>query len=185
MPFEPKAPSLRALSHLSRLLNGPPGAQVGKSYQCIRHVQRNALISTLPRWAQPSFIAFKQTAHRHVQSRTFTSTSSHPSKTKHRKTLNKSDPFDVTQLQADIDQTIEQLKTDLAKLRGGGRFNHDVVEALRVQPLKSSKETVKLGNLAQVLPKSRYLHVVVGEPEVSSSYQVQSLRMDRRKMNLR
>ncbi|KAI7124355.1 hypothetical protein KC352_g32363, partial [Hortaea werneckii] len=59
------------------------------------------------------------------------------------------DPFDFSTLEADIAAITERLKNDLSKLRPGGRFNPEVLEALRVQPDKSSKETVKLNDLAQ------------------------------------
>jgi len=62
------------------------------------------------------------------------------------------------------------LKDDLSQLRQGGRFNPQVLENLRVQ-LKQGG-AVKLGDLAQVVPKGRIVQVVVGEQEVwiSSSH---------------
>jgi len=56
------------------------------------------------------------------------------------------------------------LKDDLSQLRQGGRFNPQVLENLRVQ-LKQGG-AVKLGDLAQVVPKGRIVQVVVGEQEV-------------------
>jgi ribosome recycling factor len=74
------------------------------------------------------------------------------------------DPFDFSALETDISDAIDKLKTDLSQLRQGGRFNPQVLEALRVQ-LKQSGP-VKLGDLAQVVPKGRVVQVVVGEQEV-------------------
>lgn len=67
-------------------------------------------------------------------------------------------------LEADIGKAIERLKNDLSKLRAGGRFNPEVLEALRV---KVGKESVRLGDVAQVVPKGRQVQVLVGEEEVS------------------
>jgi ribosome recycling factor len=67
-------------------------------------------------------------------------------------------------LETDISDAIDKLKTDLSQLRQGGRFNPQVLEGLRVQ-LKQGGP-VKLGDLAQVVPKGRVVQVVVGEQEV-------------------
>ncbi|KAK4565470.1 hypothetical protein LTR86_004087 [Recurvomyces mirabilis] len=75
------------------------------------------------------------------------------------------DPFDFTTLEADIASAIERLKTDLSKLRAGGRFNPEVLENLRVQPDKSSNQTVKLSDVAQVIPKGRVVQIMVGEKD--------------------
>ncbi|KAK6426342.1 hypothetical protein LTR95_016134 [Oleoguttula sp. CCFEE 5521] len=75
------------------------------------------------------------------------------------------DPYDFSALEADIASSIERLKTDLSKLRAGGRFDPEVVENLRVQPQKSSNQTVKLSDVAQVIPKGRTVQVMVGESD--------------------
>merc|ERR1712070_994402 len=75
------------------------------------------------------------------------------------------DPFDFSTLEADIAAITERLKYDLSKLRPGGRFNPEVLEALRVQPDKSSKETVKLNDVARVIPKGRSVQILVGEKD--------------------
>ena len=77
------------------------------------------------------------------------------------------DPFDFTNLDAGIAHAIEKLKDELSKLKPGGRFNPDLLEGLRVQLEKGSKDTVKLGDLAQVVPRSgRSIAVLIGEAEV-------------------
>ncbi|PQE29962.1 Ribosome recycling factor protein [Rutstroemia sp. NJR-2017a WRK4] len=77
-----------------------------------------------------------------------------------------SDPFDFTALQQGIDKSLEKLKNDLSKLRTGGRFNPEVLEALRVKLSKDSKESFRLGDLAQVLPKGgRSVQLLVGEQD--------------------
>ena len=78
------------------------------------------------------------------------------------------DPFDFTILEADISSIIDRLKSDLSKLRVGGRFNPEAVENLRVQPNKTSSETLKLSDLAQIIPKGRTLQIIVGEKDVST-----------------
>lgn len=76
------------------------------------------------------------------------------------------DPYDFSALEADISSSIEKLKNDLSKLRAGGRFNTEVLENLRVQPNKNEKQTVKLSDLAQVIPKGRTVQLLVGEKDV-------------------
>ena len=74
------------------------------------------------------------------------------------------DPFDFTDLEAGIQKSLDRLKDDLSQLRPGGRFNPEVLEALRVQLSKDNKESVKLGDLAQAVPKGgRTIVVLVGE----------------------
>lgn len=76
------------------------------------------------------------------------------------------DPFDYSSLETDINTTIERLKDDLSKLRAGGRFNPEVLENLRVQLEKSSNQTVRLSDVAQVIPKGRTVQIMVGEKDV-------------------
>ncbi|KAH8813174.1 putative ribosome-recycling factor, mitochondrial, partial [Xylogone sp. PMI_703] len=76
------------------------------------------------------------------------------------------DPYDFSALEAGITKVIEKLKNDLAKLRTGGRFNPELLENVRVHLTKDSKSTIKLGELAQVLPKGgRMVTVLVGEKD--------------------
>lgn len=79
------------------------------------------------------------------------------------------DPFDFTQLQTGISDALTRLKEDLQKLRsgGGGRLNPEVIEQLRVNLVKGSNETVRLSEVAQVVPKGgRAVAIIVGEENV-------------------
>ncbi|EEH37221.1 ribosome recycling factor domain-containing protein [Paracoccidioides lutzii Pb01] len=85
-------------------------------------------------------------------------------------TLDPDDPYGFTQLDNDIAEAVRKLKDDISKLRAGGRFNPGTIESLRVAVTKGdgkgSKETVRLGELAQVIPKGgRMLTLLVGEDE--------------------
>lgn len=81
-----------------------------------------------------------------------------------------SDPFDLTQLHKGIGDALARFKDDLHKLRSGGRLNPEAIENLRVHVTKGSNETVKLGELAQVVPKGgRAVTIIVGEEDVSCS----------------
>lgn len=83
--------------------------------------------------------------------------------------LKSTDSLDLSQLQQGIATAVARLKDELSKLRMGGRLGTDALESLRVQISKGSKETVKLGDLAQVFPKSgRLVAIMVSEEEVSS-----------------
>ncbi|KAL4872146.1 hypothetical protein BDV12DRAFT_150987 [Aspergillus spectabilis] len=74
------------------------------------------------------------------------------------------DPLDLTQLEHGIAAAVSRLKDELSKLRIGGRLSTEMLESLRVQLSKDSKETVKLGELAQVVPKGgRMVTVLVSE----------------------
>jgi len=80
---------------------------------------------------------------------------------------NSNNPFDTSALETSIQKAVDKLKEDLSKLRAGGRFNPEVLEGLRVQVVKGSKESVRLGELAQVLPRGgRSVVLVVAEREV-------------------
>ncbi|KAJ5936439.1 hypothetical protein N7454_005074 [Penicillium verhagenii] len=76
------------------------------------------------------------------------------------------DPSDLSQLQAGITTAVARLKDDLSKLRAGGRFNTASLEGLKVQLSKDSHESVKLRDLAQVVPKGgRMVTILVAEEE--------------------
>jgi ribosome recycling factor len=85
--------------------------------------------------------------------------------------------YDVSSLEAQILKAIEKLTHDLSQLRGGGKLNPEVVESLKVQlgTAGQGKETVRLGDIAQVVPRGRMMNVVCGEEEVRLySYRVPS-----------
>ena len=78
------------------------------------------------------------------------------------------DPFDQSQLQNGITAAISRLKDDLSKLRAGGRFNTASLEGLKVQLSKDVQNLVRLGDLAQVVPKGgRMVTILAAEEEVS------------------
>ena len=76
------------------------------------------------------------------------------------------DPFDFSELESGVERAQSRLKDDLSKLRAGGRFNPESVENLRVHAIKGSKDTERLANLAQVIPRGRTLNILVGEEAV-------------------
>lgn len=81
------------------------------------------------------------------------------------------DAFDLSTMESQILKAIERLTHDLAELRSGGRLNPENIEKLKVT-LKTTgsaqgpKETHRVGDLAQVIPKGRVVSVVAGDEEV-------------------
>ncbi|KAF2744059.1 ribosome recycling factor, partial [Sporormia fimetaria CBS 119925] len=75
--------------------------------------------------------------------------------------------YDVSVLEASILKAIEHLTHELSQLRAGGRLNPEIVESLKVQlgTARDGKQTVRLGDIAQVVPKGRLLNIMVGEKE--------------------
>ncbi|KAF2874570.1 ribosome recycling factor domain-containing protein [Massariosphaeria phaeospora] len=78
--------------------------------------------------------------------------------------------FDVSGLEAQVLKAIEKLTHSLSQLRAGGRLNPDILEGLRVHLGNAGKdgdgkETVKLGDIAQVVPRGRVLQVMCGEAD--------------------
>ncbi|KAL4774119.1 ribosome recycling factor-domain-containing protein [Aspergillus nidulans var. acristatus] len=74
------------------------------------------------------------------------------------------DPSDLSQLELGIATAVSRLKDELTKLRTGGRLCPETIESLRVQLSKGTKETARLGELAQVVPKGgRMVAVLVSE----------------------
>ncbi|KAF1813926.1 ribosome recycling factor [Eremomyces bilateralis CBS 781.70] len=74
--------------------------------------------------------------------------------------------YDLSNVESSILTSIEKLSHALAQLRTGGRFNPDVVEDLKVHLPKQpggSAAVVRLGDLAQVIPRGRNMQVIVGE----------------------
>ena len=76
--------------------------------------------------------------------------------------------YDVSGLEAQILKAIEKLTHELSQLRSGGKLNPDIVESLKVQlgTAGHGKETVRLGDIAQVVPRGRVLNVICGEEGV-------------------
>ena len=76
--------------------------------------------------------------------------------------------YDVSGLEAQILKAMEKLTHDLSQLRGGGKLSPEVVESLKVQlgTAGQGKETVRLGDIAQVVPRGRMMQVVCGEEAV-------------------
>ncbi|KAJ5677440.1 uncharacterized protein N7477_003073 [Penicillium maclennaniae] len=76
------------------------------------------------------------------------------------------DPFDQSKLQNGIATAISRLKDDLSKLRAGGRFNTASLEGVKVQLSKDVQDMVRLGDLAQVVPKGgRMVTILAAEEE--------------------
>ncbi|KAB5578571.1 ribosome recycling factor domain-containing protein [Coniochaeta sp. 2T2.1] len=75
------------------------------------------------------------------------------------------DPFDLSDLEYAFAKSTEHHLNELTKARSGGRFNPDVLGALRVRPDKKNPETFPLHELAAVVPKrgSRKVSILVHE----------------------
>lgn len=77
-------------------------------------------------------------------------------------------------MESQILKAIERLSHDLAELRSGGRLSPEGIEKLKVT-LKTTgsaqgpKETHRVGDLAQVIPKGRVVSVVAGDEEVNAA----------------
>lgn len=83
----------------------------------------------------------------------------------------KEEAYDVSGLEKEVLKAIEELTHKLSQLRSGGRLNPEVVEGLKVHlgiagKDGDGKETVRLGDIAQVVPRGRMLNVICGEAEV-------------------
>jgi ribosome recycling factor len=77
--------------------------------------------------------------------------------------------YDMGELESSVLKAMEKLTHDLAQLRSGGRLNPEIVESLKVQlgTAGQGKETVRLGDIAQVVPRGRVLNVICGDDTVS------------------
>lgn len=81
------------------------------------------------------------------------------------------DPFDLSQIDLGIATATGRLKDELSKLRAGGRFNTDSLESLRVQLGKDAQGSIRLRDVAQVVPKGgRMVTVLVSEEEVRQTH---------------
>lgn len=86
----------------------------------------------------------------------------------HKANAKSEDPFDLSQLESGISTAVSRLKDDLSKLRAGGRFNTTSLETLKVSLSKNSNDNVRLGDLAQIVPKGgRMVSILLAEEEVS------------------
>lgn len=79
--------------------------------------------------------------------------------------------FDLSTLESQILKAMEKLTHELALLRSGGRVDPKIIEDLKVQLGTAGKDghgkqSIKLGDLAQVVPRGRVLNVICGEAEV-------------------
>jgi ribosome recycling factor len=79
--------------------------------------------------------------------------------------------YDVSGLENQILKAIEELTHELRQLRSSGKVSNEVVEAIKVQlgtkgGPDGHKETVKMGDIAQVFSRGRIMNVVVGEESV-------------------
>lgn len=81
------------------------------------------------------------------------------------------DPLDFSPLQAAITHAIDQLKGRITEARKGPR-DVAAIEGLQVSLVKDSKETIKLGELAQVVSRGRMVAVMVGHSEVRSIFRL-------------
>ncbi|KAI1459538.1 ribosome recycling factor [Annulohypoxylon moriforme] len=68
-------------------------------------------------------------------------------------TANPEEPLDFADVESRIKWQNEHFEGVLKKLRSGGRFNPDVVGALRIQPDRKDNTTYPLKEVAQVIPR--------------------------------
>ncbi|KAM0127455.1 hypothetical protein ACHAO1_009511 [Botrytis cinerea] len=129
-------------------------------YQNTPHHRSLSISSFLQLHSTPTLLKKKDKGNKNTSSESDSSSNSSSA------AAEDNDPFDFSTLQAGIDKSLEKLKNDLGKLRTGGRFNPEVLEGLRVKLGKDAKESFRLGDLAQVLPKGgRSVVVLVGEKD--------------------
>ncbi|KAF2678304.1 ribosome recycling factor [Lentithecium fluviatile CBS 122367] len=93
-----------------------------------------------------------------------------PTGNKSRQPTATDDVLDLSTVETEILKAIEKLSHTLSQLRSGGRLNPEVVEGLKVQLGTAGKdghgkESVRLGDVAQVVPRGRMLQVICGEVE--------------------
>jgi len=82
--------------------------------------------------------------------------------------------YDFSGLESKILKSIERLTHELSQLRAGGRFNPELLESLKVRPDKGSNETVRLGDIAQVVPKGRVISIIASEENVCEACHIMS-----------
>ena len=83
------------------------------------------------------------------------------------------DPFDFTDYEASIEKIHERLKSDLSKIKAGGR-DPEAIEHIRVNIKKGgtgeSNTQAKIGDLASVMQRGRNVVIMVAEKEVRHSF---------------
>ncbi|KAF2862598.1 ribosome recycling factor, partial [Piedraia hortae CBS 480.64] len=86
-----------------------------------------------------------------------------------------------SQLESDVLRVINPLKKELSELRPGGRFNTAALEKLPTCVDKRASKTVRLGDVAQLVPRGRTVQVLVGEQQhvkpVSAAIQSSNLSL--------
>jgi hypothetical protein len=78
----------------------------------------------------------------------------------------KHEAFDFSDLDSDILKSIERMTHKLSELRAGGRLNPTILEGLSVNLEKSSTDRVKIKDIAQVVSKGQYIHIILSDEEV-------------------
>ncbi|KAF2401049.1 ribosome recycling factor [Trichodelitschia bisporula] len=73
--------------------------------------------------------------------------------------------FDFSTLESRMLRAIETFTHELSKLRAGGRMNTESIEDLKVVITKGEKATLRIGELAQVVPKGRVMTVIVADAD--------------------
>ncbi|KAI4130063.1 MAG: hypothetical protein LQ338_001914 [Usnochroma carphineum] len=92
-----------------------------------------------------------------------------------KKSSDDADPTDFSTLEAEIDTVVTKLREEIRRIKPGG-VDVEAVENLRVTlkhsganekgaAAKGRKDFVKVGDLAQVVPRGRVLIILVGEKE--------------------
>lgn len=101
------------------------------------------------------------------ESSSSSSSSSNPSSSggsSHHPTPNPEEPLDFADVQSRLAKASEAPTEALKKLRSGGRFNPDLIGAVRVTPDKKDGTSYPLRELAQVVPKGgRTISIIVHE----------------------
>ncbi|KAF9741506.1 hypothetical protein PMIN06_007310 [Paraphaeosphaeria minitans] len=148
---------------------------------------QSSLLTSTRAIATPCRQLFPRTQPAQCRARTFTSsrnvqkkagkankanarTDSSPPVSKAGTSTTTDEAYDLSILESEILRATEQLTHKLSQLRSGGRLNPEVVESLKVQLGSAGKdgdgkETVRLGDIAQVVPRGRTLNVICGEAE--------------------
>ncbi|KAE8348080.1 putative ribosome recycling factor [Aspergillus coremiiformis] len=122
--------------------------------------QRSTAIPNGSRWFSTSPLLYKK------KDKTKSNPGSGPDAAPPKAGVALEDPYDLSQLHDGVRAAVSHLKDELSKLRVGGRLSTESIASLRVRLNKGSKETVKLGELAQVIPKGgRMITVLVSEED--------------------